>query len=194
MAYGQGGHGGPPYGDPRGGQPYPPDGYGYGYGTAQYPAYPGYGPPGPTGGPPGPPPPPPRRSAPAVVHLVAVLYYVSGLVLLLGAVAIGLVTFGDRQVAGYDLPAFVDSYGLELGALAAFLGLVALLLGRRLQRGRQWARMFVLGLSVLSLGANLWTLFTTGTAEPLTGLVLPILSLILLNTTVARTWFRHRTY
>ena len=52
----------------------------------------------------------------------------------------------------------------------------------------------VLILSALSLAANVYTLVTTGVADPLTGLVLPILYLVLLNTRPAREWFRYRRF
>jgi hypothetical protein len=161
--------------------------YGPGYGYASYP---------PTAPPP--PPPPPRMRAPLGVHIVAVLQYVTGLVLLLAALAIGVVTFRDGRVGDTELPESVRSavtgMGLAIAAFCAVLGLFALMIGRRLQRGRQWARLLVIVLSALSLAANVYSLVTTGLADPLSGLVLPSLYLVLLNTRAARDWFRYRPY
>jgi hypothetical protein len=173
---------------------YPPGAYP----AAQYP--PGAYPPGAGGYPPGaaPPPPPPRRRAPLGVHIVAVLQYLTGLVLLLAAVAIGLVTFHQGRIGDTELPESVRSAvtgaGVAIAAFCAVLGLLALLIGRRIHRGRQWARVLLIVLSGVSLGANVYSLFTTGLADPLSGLVLPSLYLVLLNTRPARDWFRYRPY
>src|SRR5690242_13907333 len=78
--------------------------------THSYPAYPGY--PGdqqgawPDQGPPPPPPPEPRsrRNAPVAVHIVAVMQYVTGVVLLLATGVIGVVTFNDGRIGDTELP------------------------------------------------------------------------------------------
>jgi hypothetical protein len=136
--------------------------------------------------------------APVGVHIVAVLQYVTGLVLLLAAVAIGLVTFHEGRVGDTELPESVRSAvtgaGIAIAAFCTVAGLFALMIGRRLQRGRQWARVLVIALSALSLAANVYTLVTTGLADPLSGLVLPSLYLALLNTRAAREFFRYRPY
>jgi len=148
---------------------------------------------------PSPPPPPPpgfpaRRRAPLGVHLVAVLLYLTGLTLLFAATGTVLLHYGDGRVAGNELPAstqeWISGFGLPIAALSAVVGLFALLLGRRVHRGRQWARIAVLGFSALSLVTNGYMLVTTGMADPLTGLVLPVLNLVLLNTGAARGYFR----
>jgi len=175
-----------------------PPGYASGYAyptTQQYPAYPEYGgyPPDPYGPPP-PPPAPPR--APVGVHIVAIMQYLTGLVLVLAAVAIGIVTFNEGRVGDTELPdsvrGAVTGAGLAIAALALVCGLIAISIGLRVHRGKQWARVLVLILSALSLATNVYTLVTTGVADPLTGLVLPILYLVLLNTRAARDWFRYR--
>lgn len=185
-----GAYGPPPGGYPGepAGYPYPPPGQGHSYPasgpTGPYPPA-GYGYP--------PPPPPPRYSAPWPVHSVAVSYYLCGGGLVLGAVAIVLSRFGYT-----DLPEGVTSAlsgaGLPMAALIAVVGLLAFPIGRRLQHGVRWARTFVMVLSALSLAVNALTLVSSGAAEPLSGLVLPILSLVLLNTPPARSWFHQHTY
>jgi hypothetical protein len=186
MAY-QNGYGHPP--GYASGYAYPPPGYPAGYpATQQYPAYPD-----PYGAPP-PPPAPPR--APVGVHIVAVLQYLTGIVLVLAAVAIGVVTFNDGRIGDTELPGSVrgavTGAGLAIAALCLVAGLIAIAIGRRVHRGRQGARVLVLVLSALSLAMNVYSLVTTGVADPLSGLVLPTLYLVLLNTRAARDWFRYR--
>jgi uncharacterized membrane protein YphA (DoxX/SURF4 family) len=128
------------------------------------------------------------------VHIVAVLQYISGIVMLLAAVAIVFVTYGSGEIRGNALPPSVRtvaSAGLAIAALTTVGGLLALMIGRRLQRGKQWARVLMIALSAVSLGANIYALIRTGVADPLSGLVLPILYLLLLNTPPARAFFRH---
>jgi hypothetical protein len=52
--------------------------------------------------------------------------------------------------------------------------------------------VLVIVLSVLGVAGNGYTLATTGVADPLTGLVLPTLYLVLLNTRPARAYFGDR--
>ena len=180
--------------------------------TQHHPAYPGHpgypahtqtwpdGPPAPGQAPDyylGPPPPPPRyglRDAPVGVHIVAVMQYVTGVVLLLAAGVIGVITFNDGRIGDTSVPesirGAVTGMGLAIAALALVAGFIALSIGRRLHRGRRGARILVLVLSAVSLGVNVYTLVTTGVADPLTGLVLPTLYLVLLNTPPVRAWFR----
>ena len=192
MAY-QNGYGHPP--GYTSGYAYPPAPGPYASpATQQYPAHPEYG-----GYPPDPyrpPPPPAPPRAPVGVHIVAVLQYVTGIVLILAAVAIGIVTFNEGRVGDTELPesvrGAVTGAGIAIAALALVAGLIAISIGRRVHRGRQGARVLVLVLSALSLAANVYTLITTGVADPLSGLVLPTLYLVLLNTRAARDWFRYR--
>jgi hypothetical protein len=157
-------------------------------------------PPGP-GQPPdyyGPPPPPPpgygMGGAPVGVHIVAVMQYVTGLVLILAAGVIGVITFNDGRIGDSEVPqsirGAVTGAGIAIAALALVAGFIALSIGRRLHRGRRGARILVIVLSAVSLGVNVYTLVTTGVADPLTGLVLPTLYLVLLNTPPVRAHFR----
>jgi hypothetical protein len=139
-----------------------------------------------------------RRSAPPSVHGVAILQYLAGFVLLLAAGLITLVSVaGDRWTA--DLPDsarnMIAGTGLAIAAFLGFAGLFTVVVGRKLQRGRQWARILVMVLSALSLAGTLYNgLLLSRDTNVLVGLVFPVLYLILLNTRAARSWFRARTY
>jgi uncharacterized membrane protein YhaH (DUF805 family) len=128
------------------------------------------------------------------VHIVAVLQYVTGVVLILAAGVIGVITFNDGRIGDTSVPesirGAVTGLGLAIAALALVAGFIALSIGRRLHRGRRGARLLVLVLSAVSLGINVYTLVTTGVADPLSGLVLPTSYLVLLNTPPVRAWFR----
>lgn len=174
----------PPPGDPYADQPYGP---------------PPERPPGP-GEPPGfygPPPAPPRyglRGAPAGVHIVAIMQYLTGIVLILAAGAIGVITFNDGRIGDTSVPKSISGVltgaGLAIAALALVAGFIALSIGRRIHRGRRGARLLVIVLSAVSLGLNVWSLVVNGAADPLSGLVLPTIYLVLLNTPPVRAYFR----
>jgi len=135
---------------------------------------------------------PTRRSAPSSVHVVAIMQYLGGLVLLiLGAAAAAIALGGERYLNGVPVAADVRGAGLSIGAVLVFGGLLALVIGRKIQRGRQWARVLVLVLSGLSVVGTLYTgLVREGETNALTGLVVPVIYLVLLNTSAARSWFR----
>jgi hypothetical protein len=140
---------------------------------------------------------PVRRPAPGSVQAAVIIMYLVGLLAIaVGALGIWAALRGQGLVSGgADLPVDVARAGLPAGAVAIFTGLVTLAIARKVQRGRQWARVLVVALSVLSAA---WTLYA-GTVGPgqgnvLAGLVLPVVYLILLNTRPARSWFRERTY
>lgn len=157
-------------------------------------------PPGP-GQPPdfyGPPPPAPpqygMRGAPAGVHIVAIMQYVTGLVLILAAGVIGVLKFNDGRIGDTQVPesirGAVTGFGLPIAALGLIAGFIAISIGRRIHSGRRGARILVIVLSAVSLGLNIYTLVTKGAADPLSGLVLPVIYLVLLNTPPVRAWFR----
>jgi hypothetical protein len=139
---------------------------------------------------------PARRSAPASVHVVAIMQYLGGLVLLvLGAVAAAVALGGERYIDSAPVAADLRGAGLAIGAVFAFVGLLTLVIGRKIQRGRQWARVLVLVLSVLSIVGTLYTGLVRGDeTNALTGLVVPVIYVVLLNTAAARSWFRRHTY
>jgi hypothetical protein len=167
----------------------------YGYGQPQYVAYapppaypaPGYGYPA-------------RRSAPPSVHVIAILQYVGGVAALLVAAFVGWTAVAVAR-GPYDLHDEFASpndavvfFGVVAGVVA-LVGLVTIVLGRKLQRGRQWARALVMILSVLSLASVAWSVAVGGTGVSVgAGAVYPLLCLVLLNTPAARSWFRWRTW
>jgi len=138
------------------------------------------------------------------VHVVALIGYLVGLLSLLGAAAVGYFTLVAKQdidtsQLGSQAADLVKTFAGALVALAAVLaviGLIWLVVARKLQRGRQWARILVIVLSVLSfLGTFVQGLQSKHWTAPLVGqAVFPILFIILLNTRAARSWFRHHTY
>jgi hypothetical protein len=145
----------------------------------------------------GPPPPPPGYGAggrPVGVHIVAIMQYITGIVLILAAGVIGVITFNDGRIGSTQVPesvrGAVTGAGIAIAALALVAGFIALSIGRRIHRGRRGARILVIVLSAVSLGINVYTLVTQGAADPLSGLVLPTLYLVLLNTPPVRAYFR----
>lgn len=142
----------------------------------------------------------PRPPMPASVQALATAQIVGGAVALLAAWLSVLVAMeGWWLTDQITVPpwlrdpvadvGFLGALGLSLGAL------VAIALGRRLRRGRQWARLVVIAFSVLNLGATLYIgLVAGGRANALFGLVVPVLYLIGLNTRSARSWFASRDY
>jgi hypothetical protein len=142
---------------------------------------------------------PTRRSAPASVHLVAIMQYLGGLVLLvIGAVAAAFALGGGRYLdtgAASPVAADLRGAGLATGAVFVFGGLLTMVIGRKVQRGRQWARVLVLLLSVLSVAFTLYSgLVLGGDTNALFGLVVPVLYVVLLSMPAARSWFRSHTY
>lgn len=147
-----------------------------------------------------------RRSAPPGVHVLAILQYLAGLVTL-GVAA--LLTWAAVVVANgsytdlsgtpladdlIDQQGAATVLGVAAGIVALF-GLITIVLGRKLQRGRQWARVIVLILSVfslVSLGAAI--ALTQRVDVSVASVAYPVLCLILLNTAAARSWFRYRTW
>jgi hypothetical protein len=154
----------------------------YGYGYAYQPAYPvAY---------------PVRRSAPLSVHAVAVLQYLGGtLALGLAAFATYLAVLGVRQEPHPNSDFIDPRVFAAMMAIAAGVfglsGLVAFVLGRKFQRGREWARIVLIVLNVVTVAGVLYQ----GLSEPqyvsyLVALVVPALYLVLLNTRAARGWCR----
>jgi len=172
------------------------------YGYPQPPAYPqppvypqpgyppqyGYGQPG-------------RTTAPISVHIIAILQYLGGLVLLAVAVLFGLAgTASNRMVTQLDLaPNARDMVTRASFVGAAIVGTIALLVfivARKLQRGRQWARILVLFFATIDLLGAVYTVVGRGQHGGVGygAIVGPLLVIILLNTGAARSWFRYHTY
>jgi hypothetical protein len=142
---------------------------------------------------------PVRRSAPASVHILAFLFYLGMLVFALAAGTVGVVTATGQlptdQVAGYAAADELTVGGIVLASVLGVVALIHLLLGRALQRGRQWARVLLLVFAVLGLLGAGADVFLEGTVSlTATSLVGPVLTIVLLNTRAARSWFRYGTY
>jgi hypothetical protein len=140
-----------------------------------------------------------RTTAPLSLHVVAIFQYLGGLAML-GVAALFAVAMSD-VVAQWDVPLgnrAPDLTGLVAVGVAVFavVGLVAIVLGRKVQRGRNWARVLLSVLNGLSLASVAWQVYSTGllNASAIVSLALPALSLILLNTRAARSWCHYRTY
>ena len=167
----------------------------YGYPAPQgYSAYPGYGTPYPV-----------RHSAPASIHTVAIIQYIGGFFALLAAGLLALVAFGGASRYSSEIDRYGDLsrtglttvatlFGVMAG-IVAVVGLIAIWLGRKLQRGRNWARIILIILNVLSVAGTAYNVVTNQTVDiTLGGVIIPVLCLILLNTRAARSWCHYRTY
>jgi hypothetical protein len=137
-----------------------------------------------------------RGSAPASVRVLAAAQYLGGLVLLLVAGLIVLVVAGQGRYAGPVPADWLRSEGLAAAGVYGFAGLFVLVMGRKLHRGRQWARIFAMAASAVAASATLYDgLAGSGTrTNVLAGLVCPVVYLVLLNTPAARAWFARRGY
>lgn len=136
-----------------------------------------------------------RSSAPASVHVVAFLFYLGGTVMLLAAAGVAALAAG---VAGTpdQLPTqaadYVTAGGFIAAGILAILALLYFVFGRKLQRGRQWARVIVLILSTFAILGAVLQVVVTSEPSAAAGGVVPLLFVVLLNTGAARAWFRRR--
>ena len=139
-----------------------------------------------------------RSTAPVSLHVVAIFQYLGGLAMLAIAALFGFAAsdflaqwgdqFGTRTSTATPVIAFV------VGVFAT-VGLIAIVLGRKVQRGRNWARILLNVLNLLTIASVLYAdLRSLHDGRSLTGLILPVLCLILLNTRAARSWFHAHTY
>lgn len=139
----------------------------------------------------------PHRSAPPSVHVVALLQYLGGLLTLLAAIAVAVLTVGGRAALDQrrvQIPAEIEQgltgAGFVIAGALAVVAVLWLVIARQLQTGHQWARITVLLLSVLSVAGTIYDWYQLHDRHLLPGLVLPVLFLLLLNTRAARSWFR----
>lgn len=136
-----------------------------------------------------------RRAVPAPVVLIAAVQIIGGTIAVLAAGWIALATLGGpAYTEGINLPPGVPDrlgrIGGVVGGGLALGGLVAIGLARKLQRGRQWARVVLIVASAVDLVVTLYLgLRGAGSANALFGVVVPVLYLIALNTTAVRAWF-----
>lgn len=145
---------------------------------------------------------PVRTTAPVSLHVVAIFQYLGGALLLGAAALMGLALF--RLGPQWRLPAGAGAFtandvtvvaGIAAGTVA-LIGLIAIVLGRKVQRGRNWARIVLIGLNGLSIAGGVWQGYTTGApyTATLMSIAFPLLFVILLNTRAARSWCRYGTY
>ncbi len=140
-----------------------------------------------------------RTTAPVSLHVVAVFQYLGGLAML-GVAALFAVAASDVMAEwggriGTRSTTATSIIGVVVAVFAA-VGLTAIILGRKVQRGRNWARVVLILLNVLSLASVAWQAYSTSPLTPSTvaGAAFPLLFLLLLNTRAARSWCRYRTY
>jgi hypothetical protein len=145
-----------------------------------------------------------RTTAPLSLHVVALFQYLGGVLTLALGALLALAVF--RVVPELQLHSGVDTWttrphditvatGIVCGTVM-LVGLVAIVLGRKVQRGRNWARIVLTLLNALSVLGGVWQGYTTGApyASTLLSIAFPLLFLILLNTRAARSWCRYGTY
>jgi len=144
-----------------------------------------------------------RATAPASVHIVALFQYVGGLLTLLAATGVVLLSYGRGRVLDEQRVRIPETLrrqivegqaGMVMAVGMAVVALMWLIIGRSLQRGGQWARITVLMLSVLSIAATGWDAWRFRNGPVLAGIALPLLYVLLLNTRAARSWFRWGTW
>lgn len=143
--------------------------------------------------------PPAHRSAPVSVHFIAILYYLGGAIYLLAAAGAGLIAASGRldQLDTSRVQISQDERvvaTVTAVAVLAVLGLITIWFGRRLQLGRQWARVLLMTLLVLSVAAIAAATWMAQDPTVLIALVQPAFYLMLLNTRAARSWFKHHTW
>jgi len=135
---------------------------------------------------------------PVGVQLVALVQYLSALLIIAGA---GLATLIARGVTRYavveripePVRQGVAGGGLVIPIALAVLGVSWFVVARGLESGRQWARTTVLIISVLGAAGIGYAAWRLRDPDLLLGLALPLLYLTLLNTRPASIWFRYGT-
>jgi hypothetical protein len=131
-----------------------------------------------------------RRSAPVLVHVVAVLHYLAGAAALAIAGFGAWIVFTDTGrdiVYPDDLPRFVlgvTAYGLG--------GVCTIVLARLVQRGGRRGLVAAITLCVLDLGFIGYQSWSGDDPQRLIWLAVPALVLAVCATPGARSWFRPR--
>ncbi|MFI5909692.1 hypothetical protein [Dactylosporangium sp. NPDC051541] len=143
-----------------------------------------------------------RSTAPISLHVVAIFQYLGG-VLLLGAAAL-MALAAARVGPAVELPTGNGMFtartfttaGYVVAGTVALFGLIALVLGRKLQNGRNWVRVLLTLLNGLSVAGGVYQGYITGApyAATLVSVAFPLLFVILLNTRAARGWCHYRHY
>jgi hypothetical protein len=137
-----------------------------------------------------------RRTAPASVQVVAFFQYLGALLTLAAAALAAMIARGATRGAPLDripdsVRQGVTGTGLVIAITLGVLGLLWLLVARKLQRGRPWARFIVVALSLLSIAGTAYEYWLGRRPDVLFGFALPVLFIILLVTHAARLWFRY---
>jgi hypothetical protein len=127
--------------------------------------------------------------------VVALVQYLWALLILAAACVAAMVARGVTANAAVDrLPEpvrrGVAGGGPVIPVTLAVLGLIWLVIARSLARRRQWARTTVVMLSVLGIAAAVFAGWLRRDPQILVGVLPPLLNLSLLDTWVARWWFR----
>jgi hypothetical protein len=145
-----------------------------------------------------------RSTAPISLHLVAVAQYVGGVASLAMAAMLGLAAadlfprleYSTGASTWTNRPADITPLVAIVVGVFALVGLTAILLGRNVQRGRNWARLLLTGLNVLSAAGAAWQAYVRAdwSAPAVAAIAVPALFVILLNTRAARAWCQHGTY
>jgi hypothetical protein len=145
-----------------------------------------------------------RTTAPVSLHIVAIFQYLGGALILgtaaLMALALARVAPEWNLHAGNDVfttrPEAITAATYGVIGIVALIGLAAIVLGRKVQRGRNWARVLLTLLNGLSVAGGAWQGYTSGApyGQTLLSIAFPLLFLILLNTRAARSWCHYRTY
>jgi hypothetical protein len=147
---------------------------------------------------------PVRSTAPVSLHLVAVVQYLGGLLTLALAAMLGLAAadlfprleYAAGAATYTNRPADITVITAVIIGVLALVGLTAIVLGRKLQRGRNWARIVLTALNLLSAAGAIWQAYTLAdwSAPTVTAIAIPVAFVLLLNTRAARAWCRSRTY
>jgi hypothetical protein len=141
-----------------------------------------------------------RRSAPTPIQVVAIVQYLGGFLALAGACLFAILAVTEKSRPTNPQIAVIGTADAATlfwtGAVVfAVTGVVAIVLGRKLQLGRNWARLLLIVLNVLSIGGTLYEAFgTLNQSRWAVSFVLPVICLILLNLPSARSWCRYHTY
>jgi hypothetical protein len=147
---------------------------------------------------------PARSTAPVSLHLVAAAQYLGGLLTLALATMLGLAAadlfprleYAVGAATYTNRPADLTAINAVIIAVLATVGLIAIVLGRKVQRGRNWARIALTALNLLSAAGATWQAYMLAdwSAPTVTAIAIPVAFVILLNTRAARAWCRSRTY
>jgi hypothetical protein len=141
-----------------------------------------------------------RNSAPISLHLVAVAQYLGGLISLAMATMLGLAAadlfprleYAVGAATYTNRPADVTPIVAVVCAVFALVGVVAIVLGRKVQRGRNWARVVLTVLNVICAAGAAWQAYQLAdwSAPAVVAIAVPALFVVLLNTRAARAWCR----